>query len=178
MKKLTIALICGLCLLLAACGGEDELTKARKVFDAYCAASINGDTDTLIGLTSERFRNEYAKVPPVTDADIIAMGKAYTQRSSYDVKSMEQNGDNIQIQTTVSVPDPVFVLQRVEATTSMQELSQFTSEIEVNRFLARKMKQILDTENVPLTSVDMNVEMIKEKGEWKVNYPVNAQSGM
>lgn len=164
--------------MFAACGGEDELAKARKVFDEYCAASINGDTDTLVSLTSERYRNEYAKIPPETDADIIAMGKAYTQKSAYDVKSMQQAGDTIQVKTTVSVPDPVFVLQHVEATTSMEEILQFDNEAELNRFLARKMKQILDTEDVPLTSVDMDVEMIKENGAWKVNYPVNAQSGM
>lgn len=177
MQKLTITIICALCLLFTACGGDD-LKDARKVFDQYCAAASNGDIDKLASLTSAHFRAEYEKMPAITDPDLIAMGKAYNKASKYEVLSMEQAGQEIIVKTKVSVPDPFHIMERVQATTPMQEFMNLTSEEQAANFMARKMKHILETEDVPLLAVDMDVPMVKEDGRWKVHFPVNAQSGM
>lgn len=165
MKKLLIPVMCMLCLLLLACGGVDEMQEARKVFDQYCTASIAGDTEQLVSLTSEHFRNEYAKQPPVTDQDIITMGKAFSGKSQYTVNSMEEKTEGkMLVSTTLAVPDPVKVLQRVEETINPAEL-QGLNDAQIQNLLARKMTQILNTEEITLVSVDMPVEMIKEDGK-------------
>ena len=69
------------------------------------------------------------------------------------------------------------VLQRVEETVNPAEL-QGLSDAQIQNLLARKMTQILNTEEIALVSVDMPVDMIKEDGKWKVHFPVHMQSIM
>lgn len=179
MNKLAAAAICALCLLLFACGNKDkDLQQAQKVFDQYCEASIVGDTDTLVELTSSFFRAQYAKQPPVTNAAVIAVGKAFSSKSQYKTLAVEQTADDkIAIKAQIAMPDIRIVLQKLEATINPAEMSGL-SDAEVQTFLARKMINILQNEAVEMVTLDALVEMVKEDGLWKVNFPVNMNSVM
>lgn len=166
MKKLTLALFCGLCLLITApaCAQTNDTDQAAKVVKAYYDTSIKGDVKAAMAYMSENYRAETEELLAETEG-LLELGALLLKRSAYEIITVKQQDQNIVATVIVTMPDMDYIF--FEASEGMD--SEENEEAFTRLLIKQATELVVKQENIPLTENETTIVLIKENDQWKID---------
>lgn len=166
MKKLALALLCGLCLLAAApvYAQTDEVAAATSVVKAYYDTAIKGDVDASLTYMSKKYRAETEELLAGTEG-LKELGVLLLKRTEYEIVTVKPRDQNMVATTKLTTPDMDYIFLKAS-----EDMDPNMTEEEFTTLIIKEASELMAKgQNIPRTEDEITMLLIKENGQWKID---------
>ena len=168
MKKLILALLCGVCLISCGGGGGDE-AEIKRVTEQFIEAYNDASMYTLQGLCANSSLKAFDLEGEVNTEELVELVRASGSRSSYEILNVEQNGKKATVTVKAEYPDQDYLMAALEDRLPLMTVGAYNqSEAEMDRMVIEAIISILRSPKLKLTQGEHEIRLVYENGYWKL----------
>lgn len=184
MKKIVsvLSILCLCVFLFASCSKTQSPEDAAK---AYFEAYQNFDAAKMAGLTvAEATGSAAVFTTSGSDESSVKMYKSIAKKTTMQEEGKAVvNGDTATIKVKITSPDTKTIMQNALSSAFSQAMSQaFSSDPansqDTNSQMLNQVVSDVSKADVKLTSTEMELQLVKKDGKWKVKMTENLGDAM
>lgn len=161
--RIMACLLLVLSVAVAGCGGPSPEAVTESYLDAMVAGDVEAAAEYVVADSGESVTDQ------LTSEDQEVLTNLILEKVTYEIKSSAVDGDSAVVHASITAPNLAIIITQV-----MSEMMPMAFALgdegqeAANNLVDQMLRNAIAAEDVPLTTTDVAINLVKEDGQWLI----------